>query len=152
MASMKVKNSAGEWVNVANAENTTINVTNELAGIMKIAYIQRVDQVSYDLSEYVQPNDNFILFFVCGHTDTGSTSDPVSAFLHLDDIREVTNVTTKSTFYSLSDIHDVFEVSDDSELYTYTEDTAIFKYNRPTSDYSSVGDKAILFYTGIKEA
>ena len=150
MSVIKAKNSAGEWVNVASAEATTI--TNELAGIMKVAYINSADQVSYDLSEYVQPNDNFILFFICGHTNTSSVGDPVSAFLHLDEIREVTNVTTKSTFYSLPNIHDVFEVSDDNELYTYTEDTGIFKYNRPTSDYSSVGSKAILFYTGIKEA
>lgn len=150
MATIKVKNSAGEWETVASAEATTI--TNELTGEFKMAFIEdEADTVSYDLSAYIQPNENFILFFVCEYDSAATGANPISAYLHLDDYTGVTNL-SHDAYYTVDSLHDVFEVADHADLYTYDEDTRIFKFNRPVGNYNSVGGKAILFYTGIKEA
>lgn len=62
MAVIKAKNTAGEWVNVASAEATTI--TNEIMGELRMKTVDLgygKHKQSLDLSEYVGANDNFII-------------------------------------------------------------------------------------------
>ena len=61
MGVIKAKNSAGEWVNVASAEATTIH--NELIGDLKMAVVTAKDAYTFDLSQYVEPDSNFLFFF-----------------------------------------------------------------------------------------
>lgn len=61
MGVIKAKNSAGEWVNVASAEATTIH--NELIGDLKSVVVKAKDAYTFDLSAYIQPESKFLFFF-----------------------------------------------------------------------------------------
>lgn len=65
MATMKVKNSAGEWVTASNAG---------LMGDMKVEVVRATDKYTFDLSQYVRKNSNFLFFF----KNITNTSSPQS--------------------------------------------------------------------------
>jgi hypothetical protein len=76
MGVIKAKNSAGEWVNVASAEATTIH--NELMGIFKMETVEYgwgEHKQSLDLSTYVGANDNFIIILELSSSKNDGTSN-----------------------------------------------------------------------------
>ena len=154
MATMKAKNSSGEWVDIG------------LAGLMsemKIAVVEdSSDTLSYDLSPYVKSNENFIFFFICGYGSPNSTgSNQMTALVHIDDLVYVGEVTQSNTHWRVDSITSIIEtlnynssheIDTWEDIFTWDEESRVLTFVRPYNNYSSMGDKALLLYTGIKEA
>lgn len=58
MATIKTKDNNGEWGISGKAV-----VFEKLVGEFKVAYIEAPDKYSYDLSQYIDPHDDFIFLF-----------------------------------------------------------------------------------------
>lgn len=158
MAVIKAKNTAGEWVNVASADATTI--TNEIIGMLKTAVIPyTTDTLSYDLSPYVKENDEFILFFVCEFDVNTENATPTGAnniygFNHIGGVASVGVLDSSANWRveSLNDVLGSFNANIQAKYFTWDEATRVLTFIRPLHNHSSMGDKALLLYTGIKEA
>lgn len=158
MGVIKAKNSAGEWVNVASAEATTIH--NELTGELKTAVIQYTsNELSYDLSPYVKANESFILFFVCeydivGGRPTNTGANYVYALNHIGDNVYIGGLNHSGSNWRVDDIGDVItqDMTNWEEYFTWDEANRVLTFVRPMYSYNSMGDKALLLYTGVKEA
>ena len=158
MAVIKAKNTAGEWVNVASAEATTI--TNEIMGTLKTAVIPyTTDTLSYDLSPYVKENDEFILFFVCefdvnAGNATSTGANKIYSFNHIGGVASVGALNSSANWRvkSLSDVLSSFNADKQAKYFTWDEATRVLTFIRPLNNYSSMGDKALLLYCDVKEA
>lgn len=152
MGVIKAKNSAGEWVNVASAEATTIH--NELMGDLKMAteeFTWGNRSNSIDLSKYVGADNDFFLILALHSYGTASLSQTSVFAWH-----RTNNATTGSllldtvgrTQTSLTD--GIFATSAGSNVtFTYDENTQIFTLNDDT--YKYIYEFTIL-YAGVKEA
>lgn len=58
MATIKTRDNNGEWGISGKAV-----VFEKLVGEFRVAYIEAPDKYSYDLSQYVDPHDDFMFFF-----------------------------------------------------------------------------------------
>lgn len=66
MATVKVKNAAGEWVDAIASESYERKAAN-----FKMIWVERsADGLSYDLSPYLYDVDDFMLFFTYGSSTT----------------------------------------------------------------------------------
>lgn len=148
MATIKTKDSKGQWVDVAVVENTDITM-----GDLRMAVIEATDAYTYDLSPYVEPDSNFLFFF---KSTTNSTVPQSGGEMYvLEKIGETArkaswNSNTNSMGWWTSAIDVVLE-----DLFpnnwkfegTWDNDARILTF--PTTGASTYG---ILLYTGIKEA
>lgn len=147
MATIKVKNSAGEWETVASAEATTI--TNEIMGIFKmetVEYSYGEHKQSLDLSEYVGANDNFIIILEL----SGSKNDGTKSYFlwHKEDGGNLIPAQSYPTGTSLT--NGIFRpVAGTDVSVSYDEATQIFTLTDDT--YKWIYSFTIL-YAGIKEA
>lgn len=144
MATMKVKNGNGEWV---NAEVTTI--TNEIMGVFKMETVEYgwgEHKQSLDLSEYVGANDNFIIILALSDSQNDGTK---SYFLwHKEDGGNLIPSSSSPTSTSLT--NGVFRpVAGTNVSVSYDEATQIFTLTDDT--YKWIYSFTIL-YAGIKEA
>ena len=144
MATMKAKNSAGEWVDVGLAE---------MVSDMKIAFIKPFNNTTatsnnnaYDLSPYVKGTDNFILFFCTSQGSTMSGGSKVHVWIRSDGQLRVEHTKTSNQLLTLDD---VFEKSGNFD-YTFDEETHIFSITITKSEKECY--PAVLFYIGAKEA
>lgn len=149
MGVIKAKNSAGEWVNVASAEATTI--TNEIVGELKTAVITAKDAYTFDLSDYVAPGDNFIFFF----KSTTNSSVSAGELCVLEKIGETvrkahwnTNMVGMGWWSSKNDVV-MTDLFPDDWNFEGTWDDATCTLTFPTYGASSYG---LLLYTDVKEA
>lgn len=147
MATIKVKNAAGEWETVASAEATTI--TNEIMGVFKmetVGYSWGQHKQSLDLSPYVGVNDNFIIILAISQDkNDGNTS----YFLwHKEDGGNLIPAQSYPTSTSLT--NGIFRpVAGTNVSVSYDEATQIFTLTDDT--YKWIYSFTIL-YAGIKEA
>ena len=150
MGVIKAKNSAGEWVNVASAEATTI--TNELTGELKIASkeIAYADQKnSIDLSEYISGNEEFMIYFATATSKSQSNSEP-HIWLKSEGTGVIRNLGNLQALYSEAVFNTLFP-KDTSAGFTisYDEDTKVLTIVDDTYYYIT---SFTLLYTGVKEA
>lgn len=151
MATLKAKNAAGEWVEVSSAEATTI--TNEIVGELKTAVIKAKDAYTFDLSDYVSPEDNFLLFF---KSTTNSTIAAQGGELFvLEKIGETarkaywsTNLAQMGWWTWVGDVL-LTDLFPDGWKFEGTWDDAACTLTFPETGASTYG---ILLYTGVKEA
>lgn len=144
MATMKAKNSAGEWVDIGLAE---------MVSDMKIAFIEPFNNTTattnknaYDLSPYVKGTDNFILFFCTSQGSTTPGSSLVHVWIRSDGQLRVEHTKTSNQLLTLDD---VFQKSSQFD-YTFDEETHIFSIT--ITEPSNECFPAVLFYIGTKEA
>ena len=144
MATMKAKNSSGEWVDIGLAE---------MVSDMKIAFIKPFNNTTattnknaYDLSPYVKGTDNFILFFCTSQGSTMSGSSLVHVWIRSDGQLRKEHTKTSNQLLTLDD---VFQKSSQFD-YTFDEETHIFSIT--ITEPSSECFPAVLFYIGTKEA
>lgn len=144
MATMKVKNAAGEWVEVGSAD---------LMSELKTVIVRAKDAYTFDLSEYIQPESNFLFFFK-SVTNSSSPGGGGDMFV-LDKIGE----TARKAFWNenesgmgwwthISHVQwtDLFP---DGWVFegTWDNDACILTF--PATGASTYG---ILLYNGLKEA
>ena len=152
MAILKAKNTSGEWVNIANAEATTI--TNELVGDIKVITVKAKDQYTYDLSEYVGSNSNFLFFF---KSTTNSSVSAAGGELFVLDKTEGTarkakwntNVADMGWFNHPSSMSNASTLFPDGWQFegTWDNDACILTFPE-----TGASDYGILFYATAEEA
>lgn len=147
MGVIKAKNSAGEWVNVANAEAT---ITNEFVGDLRMETVEYgwgQHKQSLDLSPYVGANDNFIIILELSSSKNDGTT---GCYLwHKEDgLDHVLPQRNNSSSTSLT--NGIFaEVSGSDVSVSYDETTQTFSLIDDT--YKWIYSFTIL-YAGVKEA
>lgn len=148
MATIKVKNAAGEWETVASAEATTI--TNELTGILNavdIAVPYGSETNTLDLSQYVSAGDDFFIIFGVTTTKNQGTENVFAWWKKDGKLRTVRGTLTSTTHASLNAVFPTY--TGGSIPIFYDEATGIFSMNDDTYKFI---ENALLFYTEIKEA
>jgi hypothetical protein len=143
MATLKAKNSTGEWVEV---------VTQELIGELKMVTIAptsldgKSGTEALDLSPYIQPNNDFMVVFRTSVWSSGQAMPQV--YIHSDGTaRQFTNITANLTgFDSWEDIFPASTQLDDNNLH-YDEDTRIFTISGGSVGNGFLSD-ALLIYAG----
>ncbi len=148
MGVIKAKNSAGEWVNVASAEATTI--TNELMGDLRMETVEYgwgQHKQSLDLSPYIGAADNFIIILAVSQYQNDGIKN---CFLwHKEDGLDHA-IPQRSNSSSTSLTNGIFaEVSGADISVSYDETTQIFTLTDDT--YKWIYSFTIL-YAGVKEA
>lgn len=147
MAVIKAKNTAGEWVNVASAEATTI--TNDIMGTfnsVNISVPYGTETNTLDLSEYINPgNDFFIILGVTSSRNQGT--EQLFAWWKKDGkVRTIRGAMTTGLHASFNDI---FPKYSGTLPLSYDDATGILTMDDDTYKYI---ENAVLFYAGIKEA
>lgn len=129
MATLKVKNSNGEWVNAP--------LKALLGEFVSVLIPRGEDGMSYDLSSYVASGDEFILFFYAGSGTNGSIYTWNSADEKLTQMKNAGNLDSADNYndyfiapYTITDIKATFDA-----------ETKVVKTNK-----YQVGLKALLFY------
>ena len=146
MGVIKAKNSAGEWVNVASAEATTIH--NELTGDLKSVNIEvpyGTESNTLDLSKYVNGSDDF--FIIVGVTTTRNQgTEQLFAWWREDG--KTRTLVSQLAYGQHANLNGIFPVTT-ALSFSYDEATGILTMNDDTYHYI---ENALLFYTGVKEA
>lgn len=144
MATMKAKNSVGEWVDVGLAE---------MVSDMKIAFIKPFNNTTvtsnanaYDLSPYVKGTDNFILFFCTSQGSSQAGGSRVHVWIRSDGQLRVEHDATKNKLLNLDAVFAKSSLCD----YTFDEETHVFSITITEPDKQCY--PAVLFYIGTKEA
>jgi hypothetical protein len=149
MATIKAKNSAGAWVDVAAGE-----AYEKKASSFKLAWVPRsADGMSYDLSSYLLEDDDFLLAFTYG-----SGANPDSSYLWLGSEGKARIIDGEKVYLSLTNHGSPLNMIADIEAETDTE-TARFNYDKASRTFtyappgsnssgSKLGAYAALIYAG----
>lgn len=148
MGIIKAKNTAGEWVNVSTAEMIMKDKDLNMVQIQPFPNSPITSNRSaFDLSPYVNPTDNFILFFTTGSGVGGGNSCIPLVYIKSDgQLRRLhDNVTAQ-----MPSLNNLFPLSNQCKV-SYDEETRIFDVVMQESS-DQVNNYAWLFYPAIKEA
>lgn len=147
MATVKVKNAAGEWVDAIAAEAYERKAAN-----FKMVWVERsADGLSYDLSPYLLENDDFMLAFTYG---TGANAAPGYLWLGsegkarvIDGDNILLNVNHSGS--PLDMISDIESTTDSTTSnFTYDKVSRTFTLINPGTTGRKVGTHAALIYAG----
>jgi hypothetical protein len=137
MGTLKVKNNAGEWVEMPIGMNNELKYTFVTPGVDG-------DQRKLDLSAYIAKGSDFIVFFGTSNKSSNQGGlSPVYAYLRsLDEVRQLNG----GFVYDVSSIADVFKTQS-AQAATYDEETRILTLTAANS-YDGFESSVLLMYAG----
>lgn len=144
MATIKAKNNAGEWVDVAAGE-----AYEKKAASFKIIWVPKTKgEQSYDLSSYLLEDDDFILNFGCGfNSSTGVMCQWVGSDNQLREFD--TNVTAilSNTGYG-SPLYSMTKPSNRKHSFVYDREARKFYVEKGSTLGLRLAEYAGLIYAG----
>ena len=144
MATMKVKNAAGEWVEAGTAEMLR-DLTMTIIQPFPNSKVTGNDS-AFDLSPYVGATDNFIIFFTTG---SGVGSNACIPLVYIKSDGQLRKLHDNNTA-QMETLDKLFPKSSQCKV-SFDEETRIFDVvMQEPSD--SVNKNAWLFYPAVKEA
>lgn len=144
MATIKAKNSAGAWVDVAAGEA----IEKKTSGFKMVWVPCAADRQSYDLSAYLLEDDDFILNFVCGFdAATGPYCQWVGSEGELREMNGKSNNALNNS-NSVSPIFSMSGPSSRANVFKYDKESRIFYIEEDSSSVYTLGSYAALIYAG----
>lgn len=144
MATVKVKNAAGEWVDAIASESYERKAAN-----FKMVWVERsADGLSYDLSPYLYDVDDFMLCFTYGATTYGRSyvwmgSEGKARLVDGDNI-----YVSNSNMANHSPLDMICDSEHNTSSFNYDKTSRTFTFVSPGTTGAKLSEVAALIYAG----